>query len=81
MESYVIDFDKLGMQDVEIVGGKNASLGEMISKLSTLGVAVPGEVGVASQQADGVDDVVLAVRARKHHDGGAHAVASSKVTV
>jgi pyruvate,water dikinase len=30
------------MDDVEIVGGKNASLGEMISKLSNLGVTVPG---------------------------------------
>src|SRR6202167_1362841 len=30
------------MQDVERVGGKNASLGEMISHLSALGVSVPG---------------------------------------
>ena len=30
------------MQDVEIVGGKNASLGEMISNLANLGVDVPG---------------------------------------
>jgi pyruvate,water dikinase len=30
------------MDDVEIVGGKNASLGEMISNLSSLGVTVPG---------------------------------------
>jgi pyruvate,water dikinase len=30
------------MDDVDIVGGKNASLGEMISKLSNLGVTVPG---------------------------------------
>jgi pyruvate,water dikinase len=30
------------MNDVETVGGKNASLGEMISNLSDLGVAVPG---------------------------------------
>jgi pyruvate,water dikinase len=30
------------MQDIEVVGGKNASLGEMIDKLSSLGVSVPG---------------------------------------
>ncbi len=30
------------MQDVEVVGGKNASLGEMIGNLSSLGVSVPG---------------------------------------
>nr|WP_275299064.1 phosphoenolpyruvate synthase [Halomonas kenyensis] len=35
-------FDQLGMDDVERVGGKNASLGEMISNLSGAGVTVPG---------------------------------------
>ena len=30
------------MTDVEIVGGKNASLGEMISQLAQAGVKVPG---------------------------------------
>ena len=38
----VIDLADVGMQDVPLVGGKNASLGEMISNLSNLGVAVPG---------------------------------------
>lgn len=38
----VITLDKLGKDDVEIVGGKNASLGEMISHLSDMGVSVPG---------------------------------------
>ncbi len=42
MEPYVIKLDELGMEDVEIVGGKNASLGEMIRGLSNLGVTVPG---------------------------------------
>ena len=42
MEPYVIKLAELGMDDVEIVGGKNASLGEMISNLSNLGVTVPG---------------------------------------
>jgi pyruvate,water dikinase len=36
----VVPFEKLRMTDVEVVGGKNASLGEMISQLPT-GVRVP----------------------------------------
>lgn len=37
----VLWYSTLGMHDVEIVGGKNASLGEMISKLAETGVKVP----------------------------------------
>lgn len=40
--SYVIQFDQLRMTDVDTVGGKNASLGEMISQLADAGVRVPG---------------------------------------
>ncbi|MCL2874817.1 MAG: phosphoenolpyruvate synthase [Betaproteobacteria bacterium] len=42
MKSLVIPFEKLRMADVEQVGGKNASLGEMISQLDGSGVRVPG---------------------------------------
>ena len=42
MQQYVLWYEQLGMQDVERVGGKNASLGEMISNLSGVGVSVPG---------------------------------------
>jgi pyruvate,water dikinase len=42
LEPYVIKLDEFGMNDVETVGGKNASLGEMIRNLSNLGVTVPG---------------------------------------
>ncbi|MEQ6917627.1 phosphoenolpyruvate synthase [Halomonas aquatica] len=42
MDDYIQWFDQLGMDDVERVGGKNASLGEMISNLSGAGVTVPG---------------------------------------
>ena len=41
-ENYVIWFENLRMHDVERVGGKNASLGEMISQLAEKGVRVPG---------------------------------------
>ena len=42
MTTYVIRFEQLGMRDVETVGGKNASLGEMIRALGALGISVPG---------------------------------------
>ncbi len=42
MAEYVVWFQDLGKDDVEHVGGKNASLGEMISNLSAAGVSVPG---------------------------------------
>ena len=41
MTEYVIPLDKLCMNDVGRVGGKNASLGEMLQNLAPLGVAVP----------------------------------------
>ena len=41
MSDYVIPFEKLRNTDVAKVGGKNASLGEMISKLDEKGVRVP----------------------------------------
>ena len=39
---YLLPFEQLRMSDVPVVGGKNASLGEMISQLSGEGVRVPG---------------------------------------
>ncbi|MFC4699578.1 phosphoenolpyruvate synthase [Glaciecola siphonariae] len=42
MQDYVLWYQQLGMDDVNRVGGKNASLGEMISNLSNAGVQVPG---------------------------------------
>jgi len=42
MEQLVIPFEKLRMTDVDQVGGKNSSLGEMISQLADTGVRVPG---------------------------------------
>ena len=41
MQSYVIGFASLTLDDVATVGGKNASLGEMVSHLNNLGVSVP----------------------------------------
>jgi pyruvate,water dikinase len=39
--SYTLPFDQVGMRDVARVGGKNASIGEMIRHLAPLGVSVP----------------------------------------
>lgn len=61
MQRYVIKLEELGMTDVETVGGKNASLGEMISNLSSLGVTVPGGFATTAAayrdflSADGLD--------------------------
>ncbi len=42
LAQYIAWLHELGMQDLAQVGGKNASLGEMISQLADLGVEVPG---------------------------------------
>ena len=46
---YVASFENLRMTDVESVGGKNASLGEMISQLAGAGVRVPGGFATTAQ--------------------------------
>lgn len=38
----VVPFDAVGLADIDLVGGKNASLGEMIQHLSKIGIAIPG---------------------------------------
>jgi pyruvate,water dikinase len=45
---YIVPFEKLGMHDVELVGGKNASIGEMIGHLARVGVRVPGGFATTS---------------------------------
>ncbi len=47
--SYVVSFEQLRMTDVDSVGGKNASLGEMISQLADVGVRVPGGFATTAQ--------------------------------
>ena len=47
--SYVVSFEQLRMTDVDSVGGKNASLGEMISQLADAGVRVPGGFATTAQ--------------------------------
>ncbi|MGI4935569.1 MAG: phosphoenolpyruvate synthase, partial [Janthinobacterium lividum] len=47
--TYVAPFEQLRMTDVDSVGGKNASLGEMISQLAEAGVRVPGGFATTAQ--------------------------------
>ena len=47
-QSLVLWYNQLGMHDVDRVGGKNASLGEMITNLSSLGVSVPNGFATTS---------------------------------
>ena len=47
--AYVASFENLRMTDVDSVGGKNASLGEMISQLAGAGVRVPGGFATTAQ--------------------------------
>jgi pyruvate, water dikinase len=46
---YIVSLDELSMADVPRVGGKNASLGEMIGNLSGAGVKVPGGFATTAQ--------------------------------
>ena len=39
---YLADLHKVGLQDIEQVGGKNASLGQMLQNLTQLGIQIPG---------------------------------------
>ena len=52
MATNILPLDQLGMNDVPMVGGKNASLGEMISNLGNLGVSVPGGFATTSSAFD-----------------------------
>lgn len=64
--SNILWFDEVGMADLPQVGGKNASLGEMVSHLSDLGVRVPGGFATTADAyraflgADGLDQRIRA---------------------
>jgi len=66
LEEYIVWLDSTGMDDVEHVGGKNASLGEMISNLASVGVDVPGGFATTAKafrdflSQSGIDDRINA---------------------
>ncbi len=49
MTGYTVPFGRLRMKDIESVGGKNASLGEMIGRLAEAGVRVPDGFATTAQ--------------------------------
>ncbi|NEX18993.1 phosphoenolpyruvate synthase [Thiorhodococcus mannitoliphagus] len=67
MTDYVRWLSDLGMDDVPVVGGKNASLGEMIQNLTHLGVRVPGGFATTADAyreflaRDGLDERIQSV--------------------
>ena len=67
MQDNVLWYENLGMNDVDRVGGKNASLGEMISNLANVGVQVPGGFATTSfafnefLEQSGLNDKIYAI--------------------
>ncbi|MHB8790225.1 MAG: phosphoenolpyruvate synthase [Desulfobulbaceae bacterium] len=47
-QELILWFDEIGIEDVPLVGGKNASLGEMHQKLTSKGVAVPNGYAITA---------------------------------
>ncbi|MBU3937206.1 MAG: phosphoenolpyruvate synthase, partial [Proteobacteria bacterium] len=47
-EAFILWFDDIGIEDVPLVGGKNASLGEMHQKLTSKGVDVPNGFAITA---------------------------------
>ena len=46
---YIRWFEEIGIEDVPLVGGKNASLGEMYRDLTTQGVKIPDGFAVTAE--------------------------------
>ncbi|RMG58551.1 MAG: phosphoenolpyruvate synthase [Gammaproteobacteria bacterium] len=46
---YIRFFEEIGIEDVPLVGGKNASLGEMYQKLMPLGILVPNGFAITAE--------------------------------
>ena len=67
MLNYTLWYQDLGMNDIGQVGGKNASLGEMISNLANAGVEVPGGFATTADafneflQTTGVEDKIYSL--------------------
>lgn len=49
MNAYVRWFTEIGLADIPLVGGKNASLGELVRELGAEGIAVPGGFAVTAE--------------------------------
>jgi pyruvate,water dikinase len=47
--SYTIDLNKVSLKDIGLVGGKNASLGEMLQNIKSLGIKVPNGFAITTE--------------------------------
>lgn len=62
MSAHILKFDEIGIKDVPVVGGKNASLGEMYRELTSKGVNIPNGFATTSKaytyflQINGIED-------------------------
>lgn len=76
MDEYVVKFEDIGMGDVPQVGGKNASLGEMVRTLQEKGVRVPAGFATTASayrafvEANGIEPAIRA-QLEKHRAGTA----------
>jgi pyruvate,water dikinase len=64
---FIIWFDEIGLEDINIVGGKTAALGELTQKLSEKGVKVPYGFAITSYayrwliQKTGIQDIIWSI--------------------
>ncbi|HAM25542.1 MAG TPA: phosphoenolpyruvate synthase [Microbacteriaceae bacterium] len=71
-QRYVVWFDEVGMTDIPQVGGKNASLGEMVRTLGSQGVRVPDGFATTARayrafiEANGLEPAIRALLVRYH---------------
>ncbi|MBA2648103.1 MAG: phosphoenolpyruvate synthase [Legionella sp.] len=70
VKRHTVDLAHLSMKDLEQVGGKNASLGEMITHLTALGIAVPG--GFATTADSFKEFLTVNALDKKIHDALSH---------
>ena len=63
-QKYISKFSDISLDDIDKVGGKNASLGEMINNLSALGINVPDGFATTSEayklfiESNNIDDKI-----------------------
>jgi pyruvate, water dikinase len=83
--TYVIEMSKLSSGDTAVVGGKNASLGEMISSLAGEGIKVPGGFATTADaywafvDHNGIRDEIASILAE--HDAGKRSLADAGHTI
>lgn len=82
---FILWFDDIGIEDIALVGGKNASLGEMIRNLKKEGVKVPDGFAITSEaykylleKSDALKQIKAALKDLDEKDSKALAIAGKK---